>query len=150
MNFQEEVKRLNELSSQVNSVKRTFQESLRPLIKAFMENHPELESFTWRQYTPYFNDGDPCIFRTIPPGEYDEESDIILTDKNDYYVSYLYDNAVAQDRAMYKKYKSLKDDLSDLWSIINQYDDILEKEFGEHSEVKVTHTSIDVTYYDHD
>lgn len=31
--------------------------------------HPELDSFGWRQYTPYFNDGDTCEFsaRTDEP-----------------------------------------------------------------------------------
>lgn len=27
------------------------------------DNLPDLKSFGWRQYTPYFNDGDPCVFR---------------------------------------------------------------------------------------
>jgi hypothetical protein len=31
--------------------------------KVLFENNAELESFAWRQYTPYFNDGDECIFR---------------------------------------------------------------------------------------
>lgn len=26
--------------------------------------HPEVESVRWTQYTPYFNDGDPCEFST--------------------------------------------------------------------------------------
>lgn len=25
--------------------------------------HPTLDSFGWTQYTPYFNDGDECVFR---------------------------------------------------------------------------------------
>lgn len=31
--------------------------------KVFFENNPGLKSFSWPQYTPYFNDGDPCVFR---------------------------------------------------------------------------------------
>jgi hypothetical protein len=27
------------------------------------EQNPTLQSFSWTQYTPYFNDGDPCVFR---------------------------------------------------------------------------------------
>lgn len=26
------------------------------------KKHPKLQQFGWRQYTPYFNDGDPCSF----------------------------------------------------------------------------------------
>jgi hypothetical protein len=30
--------------------------------KLLFEAHPELESFSWQQYTDYFNDGDTCRF----------------------------------------------------------------------------------------
>lgn len=29
---------------------------------ALFESHPELQSFSWTQYTPYFNDGEECVF----------------------------------------------------------------------------------------
>lgn len=29
--------------------------------KVFKE-HPHLESFSWTQFTPHYNDGDPCVF----------------------------------------------------------------------------------------
>src|ERR1044072_5669755 len=30
--------------------------------KAVFADNPIIESFAWTQYTPYFNDGEPCIF----------------------------------------------------------------------------------------
>lgn len=30
--------------------------------KELFEKHPILESFSWTQFTPYFNDGDTCTF----------------------------------------------------------------------------------------
>lgn len=30
--------------------------------KDLFEKHPKLNSFSWTQYTPYFNDGEPCEF----------------------------------------------------------------------------------------
>jgi hypothetical protein len=30
--------------------------------KTLFETHPVLASFSWTQYTPYFNDGSPCEF----------------------------------------------------------------------------------------
>lgn len=30
---------------------------------ALFEKFPAMETFAWRQYTPYFNDGDTCYFR---------------------------------------------------------------------------------------
>jgi hypothetical protein len=40
-------------------VKAAFAEASRELF----ESHPGLESFGWRQYSPHFNDGEPCYFR---------------------------------------------------------------------------------------
>lgn len=39
-------------------LKKVFQEGAQKLF----DDLPELESFSWTQYTPYFNDGDPCEF----------------------------------------------------------------------------------------
>lgn len=36
---------------------------LEPLIRAVLDDDT-IHSFGWRQYTPYFNDGDPCVFGT--------------------------------------------------------------------------------------
>lgn len=30
--------------------------------KQLFQDHPTLAAFRWTQYTPYFNDGDPCYF----------------------------------------------------------------------------------------
>lgn len=36
-------------------------EELSPLMQAVLDD-PGVARFGWRQYTPYFNDGDPCVF----------------------------------------------------------------------------------------
>ncbi|HEX8024733.1 MAG TPA: hypothetical protein VF484_00875, partial [Candidatus Limnocylindrales bacterium] len=36
-------------------------EEFQPIVKAVLDD-PTVVEFGWRQYTPYFNDGDPCIF----------------------------------------------------------------------------------------
>ena len=40
-------------------VRKGFDKESKELFNAF----PALESFSWPQYTPYFNDGDTCVFR---------------------------------------------------------------------------------------
>jgi hypothetical protein len=35
-----------------------------PMVAPLFEKHPKIESFSWTQYTPYFNDGDECVFST--------------------------------------------------------------------------------------
>lgn len=36
-------------------------EELQPLLQAVLDD-PTIVEFGWRQYTPYFNDGEPCTF----------------------------------------------------------------------------------------
>lgn len=47
--FQEETKKKNE----------TF---FKDAVKFLFDEYPVLENFSWNQYTPYFNDGDECVF----------------------------------------------------------------------------------------
>jgi hypothetical protein len=32
------------------------------VFKTFFEQYPEITAVAWNQYTPYFNDGEPCVF----------------------------------------------------------------------------------------
>lgn len=41
-------------------------EDLEPLIRAVLDD-PYIHSFGWTQYTPYFNDGEPCVFSVGTP-----------------------------------------------------------------------------------
>lgn len=52
-----EVKRLQEEID--GKLKDAFKETSDILFR----NHSNLESISWNQYTPYFNDGEECIFR---------------------------------------------------------------------------------------
>lgn len=42
--------------------KEQFQSAIEKVIK-----HPEITGIGWTQYTPYFNDGEPCVFRVGDP-----------------------------------------------------------------------------------
>jgi hypothetical protein len=53
-----EIKRLHKEASGL--AKTTLLEGLDKLFK----KHPEVGGVTWTQYTPSFNDGDPCTFRS--------------------------------------------------------------------------------------
>lgn len=39
--------------------------------KDFFERYPNLDSFGWTQYTPYFNDGEPCEFQVRADNDWD-------------------------------------------------------------------------------
>lgn len=59
-------------------MKNTLKGVMLPAFKEFFERHPKVTAIGWTQYTPHFNDGEPCefsiydrYFSTIPLGELD-------------------------------------------------------------------------------
>lgn len=52
------------MQEKLNKLKNEIKENLQLKLKELQTQHPFIESISWQQYTPYFNDGDPCVFRT--------------------------------------------------------------------------------------
>lgn len=62
------------------------QEAFKETAQEVFAAHPKLESFAWNQYTPYFNDGDACVFGVnidYPKinGEDEDENDALTKEK---------------------------------------------------------------------
>lgn len=53
----EKVKKLND------ELKASFSDALKAEAEVLFAKWPKLQQFSWTQYTPYFNDGEPCEFR---------------------------------------------------------------------------------------
>lgn len=69
----------SELRSKIVAARKQMEETAKGLFNEmaddlFKENSA-LESFSWTQYTPYFNDGDECVFRC--QGDYPTVSMIV-------------------------------------------------------------------------
>ena len=94
---------------------------------AIFEKYPQIESFSWTQYTPYFADGDECIFGV--------NSDPSINGKDEY------ENEKFGFPDAYKEIRQL----------INSIDEeMLKLMFGDHCEVVVTKEDVEIRDYDHD
>jgi hypothetical protein len=79
----------NELKAKIADARKQMEETAKGLFTEmaadlFAEN-PDLVSFGWTQYTPYFNDGDPCVFRcngSYPTVTIVVDGDVIGYDSN--------------------------------------------------------------------
>lgn len=150
MSLEESFNKLEALSAELEEQKRLineqFKERLRPIFNEFLDSHPELKSFAWTQYTPYFNDGEPCTFSVNDI--YSE--DVELTDENDRYVEYIWSGSSEGQRSLYVKYTSLREDLKRLERILMHNEDILQSVFGDHAKITVTRNSVEVDEYEHE
>jgi hypothetical protein len=109
-------------------------------VKTLFDQHPDLTSFRWRQYTTYFNDGDPTYFNAYmedwqindSPSEYDEEDE--EGDETS--------GQILQDVESITKLEAVVDDF-----MAEYTEDDLERMFGDHAIIIVRRDGITVEEY---
>jgi len=128
-------------------LKKEFQKSFTKVFKeeiqSFFNAFPNAYSISWRQYTPYFNDGEACEFSKPDLDSFDIGL-INPEDKED-----LLDPVCFYDFEDEKLEKQMKKDLSWFNDIEDEYFRIL---FGDHVQVTIS-SNMQVTvedYKDHD
>lgn len=141
---------------------------LEPLMRAVIDD-PTMKAFGWEQYTPYFSDGDPCVFSigspwflTVDDPDVDDVEDFYTYEvdygghptlgesENTYegnwpdrkMVSSIY---TGPDEERYKRVRALS-------AAINGggFEDVLLEAFGDHAAVVIRASGITVDSYEHD
>lgn len=131
------------------------------IVKDLFESNPELNSFSWIQYTPFFNDGDECVFSahvdyptvnaTLDGNECIFDDYIGSFEVNGEEISSYDDPAKAKlYESQEKKLKNISKSISDLLCDLNQ-DKVFHMMFGDHVRVVVNRNgSINTEEYDHE
>lgn len=139
-------------------------EELQPVLQAVLDD-PTIVEFGWRQYTPYFNDGEPCTFsvhgtwvRTTDDADADEDELEMWGHRSLGNVTTQWaENAVngrrektgetyeGPDRARFDRCKALEKAVEG-----GHFEHVLLDAFGDHAEIKVRRTGIEVEFYEHD
>lgn len=139
-------------------------EDFQPILQAMLDD-PTIIEFGWRQYTPYFNDGDPCLFhatstwvRTTEDGDDPDPYDLELWGKHPSlgkvdrkYSSetqqweYLWDTYEGPDVDRFRRVKALEKAVEG-----GEFENVLLAAFGDHAAVTVRRDGIEVEFYSHD
>lgn len=127
--FDQKLKKMREELSE------EFKKKFKVICKDIFEKYPDIIKFGWTQYTPYFNDGDPCVFRYN--GMY-VCNDPETADEH----IYEWESTYSLD----KKYPEIRA----LDKILGSSSDILLEMFGDHVQIMITPKGIDVEEYEHD
>jgi hypothetical protein len=120
---------------------------------------PRLESFGWNQYTPYFNDGDTCVFSVnidylYINGQSVDDSEWINKKNITKYGEWnreqkQYIGREEEDNPNYDE--ELVDIYEQISSFLSNFDnDFYMSKFGDHVEITITKTGIDVFECEHD
>jgi hypothetical protein len=143
---------------------------LEPLLRAVLDDDTIVQ-FGWRQYTPYFNDGEECVFsahglwvRTVddPAANDDDDYDTEERYEVDYghptlgelhraWVGvhpnreYVVTGYTGPDQARLERCLALDKAIDS-----GEFDDVLLEAFGDHADIAITRSGITVDHYDHD
>lgn len=133
MNKETLQEKFESFKKQVEDLRMKLQETgeqfLLEHFKETFNKHQNLKEVRWTQYTPYFNDGEECTFRSNH-----EWADIEGVDGELDYNS--------------KEYKEIKENIREF---LSQFDDeLLRNLFGDHVEIIVTKEGISVEEYEHE
>lgn len=121
--------KLKELVENFKKEKKILQDQAKSLFleasKELFNKNPEMKSFGWEQYAPYFNDGDPCVFSV--------HSCIV----NGYNVDY--ESSVDGQEPSEEEYEILKQLIKPVEKLVHTLPkDIMEEVFGADTRVTIT------------
>lgn len=138
-------------------LKRIAKDAIKELSKEVFENHPQLVSIGWRQYTPYFNDGSECTFGV------ERDLDLVFKDKDGEEVEFKFGEADNLGRTFdhtlgksvdvplskdEKAYSKAAKDANKFLAVFRDED--LEELLGDHVSVTITRKGLATEEYSHD
>jgi hypothetical protein len=151
-----------DLKKQMANAKKTMQETAQRLFTEMsadlFKKHPNLLSFAWQQYTPYWNDGDTCTFSALteyPTVTIQAEDGIKVRHNENYGETVWLDpedeeiEHVADSEKYEKEIEKVSGKVADF--LQNFEDEDLEIMFGDHMEITVhANGKVDTESYDHE
>jgi len=115
-------------------VKASALDAFKEEFKGVFERHPEVLALRWTQYTPYFNDGDPCIFGV---------NDLSIKTKD------MNPEDAEDDDGFEDLYSKKHPELYAWWGSV-ECDEAFLAAFGDHAKITVTRDELEIDEYDHD
>ncbi len=128
------------------------------ILNLFKKHKDSIRLITWIQYTPYYNDGDPCVFSIHNIGYFFTESkekelrdkfnltdDLLYEEHHGHEFSYSIKKELQNQINL--EIEDLEKDIKELKNIIYENKEIIENLFGNNVEVKITLDNILISYY---
>lgn len=132
---------LNKLKQEQEEAHEKYVKAAAPLVTSAIQEQfnqlPELFAIQWRQYTPSYNDGEPCVFSVSYP-EFCIIEDVEVMQKELSNTQEFEDYETEFDFKSYYRHEKFSDNLEKFRSHFDDIDTaILEHLFGDSSKVTV-------------
>lgn len=154
----ERIERVQNLRKEYEkTIRKEFGAVLRGLTTELFGDFPEVKGIVWTQYTPHFNDGDPCEFGINEPHVMLDQQFADACGDN----VYDYDGETF-DLSTYKirkkdgksdvelKLLAIEEKLNEFERFLNEFSMVVEETYGDGVKVTVTPNGVSVDDYSHD
>lgn len=147
----------------------TLTEKFNELVKEFFVVAPNIKAVGWTQYTPYFNDGEECVFSVgdvwictsddanelseVSYGYYDGDNEVTVMDASAYlstHAWYAEEKAVFNEGLTFEQIKEQMVAVKTIASIVDNNTDLMKAMFGDHVKVIITTAGVEAEEFDHD
>ena len=132
-------------------MKEAAKVALKDGFRLIFEEYPFLGRVAWAQYTPYFNDGDPCefstheiVFDSVADRDHEDAGGFWEDGPEFYSKAKLWGDTSGNDPL----FVECRDTVNKLLSTIPQ--ESFRELFGDHVSVEITRDGVAVEDYDHD
>lgn len=144
-----------------NKTKNEYVQKLQSLVTGAIEataadvfkSFPQFVGISWAQYTPYFNDGDECIFG-ISEIYYISDSEALDSIADGEKEGYDYEEEEIVSTSWSMKKSEQIDVINIFESLLSDSEDFLKAAYGDHMKVTITKTKdgpkVSTTEYYHD
>jgi len=155
--------KMNKIREDLKVAEKSASKDIMDVLKKMMADNPLIAGVKWQQYTPSFNDGEPCEFSISGPfikfdekisGAGDSAADEEQENGGFLDANYDIDDDFFKQKSdifNFKEIKALKKTVKDVcavYSHLEAMDDCLESMFGSGVEVIVTKDGVETEDYD--
>lgn len=155
--------KMNKIRDDLKKAEKAASKDIMDVLKKMMADNPLIVGLKWQQYTPSFNDGEPCVFSISGPFiKFDEkisgagDNDADEEQENGGFLDANYDidddfYKKKSDIFNFKEIKELKKTVKDVcavYSHLEAMDTQLQEMFGDNIEVIVTKDGVETEDYD--
>jgi len=153
-------------TNEINEIRQQLVDKLKPRFKdlfvPFLKKWPQIKRIEWTQYTPYFNDGEPCEFSVYDLNGHTNDCDCDEWERAlPIYSQWLEEEHDWEKENMQKLRDKLKLSTKEIVQMNEDFDvvqtnfnkipeDVMKDIFGDHAIITVTLEGIDCEEYDHD
>jgi hypothetical protein len=148
--MKEKIKAIEKLREEYTKQSKVL---IHELAQDLLSLDPAIRGVTWAQYTPYFNDGDPCTFGINDPAL------ILARSFADQYKDSMYCNSSNENEGEYEfssqanKVQGLQPitlALREFSRFLNENSSVAQEVFGDGVKVTITRDKVTIDEFDHD